>query len=182
MDEAVKAHLAGIQAGDRTVQGEAFTYLMQATEEPVGWAYEAWDGLLKTLTNRDNHQRAIGSQLLCNLAKSDPEGRILRDFDALLAVTRDDRFVTARHCLLSLWKIGLAGDEQRARLLDGYATRFKECRAEKNGTLIRYDIIQGLRNLYDRVKDEAIRDKALEWIESEPDLKYRKKYASVWKK
>jgi hypothetical protein len=47
--------------------------------------------------------------------------------------------------------------------------------------LIRYDIIQGLRNLYDEVKDEKIREKALALIETEEDTKYRKKYATVWK-
>jgi hypothetical protein len=47
--------------------------------------------------------------------------------------------------------------------------------------LIRYDIIQGLRNLYDEVKDEKIKQTALELIETEEDLKYRRKYASVWK-
>ncbi|APW60304.1 hypothetical protein [Paludisphaera borealis] len=112
MDEIIKGHVATIQSGDRVAQGQAFAALMEATETPVDWTYEAWDELLKTLTHRDNHQRAIGAQLLCNLAKSDPEGRILKDFDALLEVTRDERFVTARHCLLSLWKIGLAGKQQ----------------------------------------------------------------------
>jgi hypothetical protein len=47
--------------------------------------------------------------------------------------------------------------------------------------LIRYDIIQGLRNLYDEVKDETVREKALALIESEEDMKYRKKYATVWR-
>ena len=43
------------------------------------------------------------------------------------------------------------------------------------------DIIQGLRNLYDVIGEEKIREKALLLIESEDDLKYRKKYASLWK-
>ena len=47
--------------------------------------------------------------------------------------------------------------------------------------MIRYDIIQGLRKLYEEVKDEKIRGKALELIETEDDLKYRKKYASLWR-
>jgi hypothetical protein len=54
--------------------------------------------------------------------------------------------------------------------------------AEKNCTLIRFDILQGLRNLYDAVPDEGIRAKALAWIEIEEDLKYRKKYLTLWKK
>ena len=69
----------------------------------------------------------------------------------------------------------------RKVVVDAFADRFKDCASEKNCTLIRYDIIQGLRNLYDEVKDEKIKQKALELIETEEDLKYRKKYASVWK-
>ena len=61
------------------------------------------------------------------------------------------------------------------------AGRFQECITEKNCTLIRYDVIQGLRNLYDEVKDEKIKEKALALIETEEDTKYRKKYAAVWK-
>jgi len=53
---------------------------------------------------------------------------------------------------------------------------------EKNGTLIRYDILQSLRNVYDAVKDERIKEKALELIEREEDIKYRKKYTNLWKK
>ena len=138
---------------------------------------------METLRDKDNHRRAIAAQLLGNLAAhSDPEKHILRDFDKLLAVTKDERFVTARHCLQIIWKIGLAGAEQRARLVEGLAGRFRECATEKNGTLIRYDIIEDFRKLYDRVGDEALREKSLELIESENDLKYRQKYATLWKK
>jgi len=65
--------------------------------------------------------------------------------------------------------------------MDGLERRFKECINEKNCTLIRYDILQSFRNVYDSVKDEKIREKALELIETEEDLKYRKKYATLWK-
>jgi hypothetical protein len=66
--------------------------------------------------------------------------------------------------------------------MSGLEKRFRECVKEKNGTLIRYDIIVDLRNLYNAVKDEAIKEKALELIEIEKDLKYKKKYAGVWRK
>jgi hypothetical protein len=163
------------------LQNKAYSYLLETTEKPVDWAYEAWDELVRGLSDKDNHVRAIASQILANLAKSDPEKRILRDFDALLAVTRDDRFVTARHCMQSIWKVGTAGKEQQKRLVNGLERRFEECITEKNCTLIRYDITQGLRNLYDEVKDEGVKEKALELIETEQDPKYRKKYASLWR-
>jgi hypothetical protein len=96
-------------------------------------------------------------------------------------VTRDERFVTARHCMQALWKVGVAGKPQQKVYLEGMETRFNECISEKNCTLIRNDIAQSLRNVYDLVKDESIHQKALALIETEPDLKYRKKYAGVWK-
>jgi hypothetical protein len=72
------------------------------TNEKVDWAYDIWDVLKNDLTHSDNHHRAIAAQLLCNLAKSDPEARMLGDFSALMEVTKDKRFVTARHCLWEL--------------------------------------------------------------------------------
>jgi hypothetical protein len=38
---------------------------------------------------------------------------MLGDFSDLMEVTNDNRFVTARHCLQSLWKIGMAGKQQK---------------------------------------------------------------------
>ena len=118
------------------------------------------------LSHKDNHDRAIAAQVLANLAKSDPDKRMLKDFKALLAVTRDERFVTARHCLQSLWKVGTAGEKQRKLFLNGLDNRFQECRTEKNCTLIRYDIIQCLRNLYAVVNEAEIKEKALALIET----------------
>ena len=182
MDKLTRTHLDNIHSKDRELQNKAYFYILNVTEKPVDWAYEVWDEMVIGLTHADNHVRAIAAQILCNLAKSDPKERILKDFNKLLAVTKDERFVTARHCMQSLWKVGVAGKEQKKIYLDGLERRFKECIAEKNCTLIRYDILQSMRNVYDAVKDEKIRKKALELIETEEDLKYRKKYATLWKK
>jgi hypothetical protein len=65
--------------------------------------------------------------------------------------------------------------------VDGLEARFKECITEKNCTLIRYDLLQSLRNVYDVVKDEKIKEKALGLIAAEDDLKYRRKYATLWR-
>ena len=82
----------------------------------------------------------------------------------------------------ALWKVGVAGEKQKKIYLDGLAGRFKECIKEKNCTLIRYDILQSFRNVYDVVKDEKIKERALTLIETETDLKYRKKYLALWRK
>lgn len=182
MDKTIRAQLDNIRSEDGQLQNNAYASLMEKTEKPVSWAYEAWDELFEGLKHKDNHVRAISAQLLSNLAKSDSKGRMLKDFDKLLEVTKDERFVTARHCLQSLWKVGLSGRKQQEVLLNGLAKRYDECIVEKNCTLIRYDIIQDFRNLYDAVKDEKIKVLALELIEKEKDVKYLKKYATVWKK
>jgi len=182
MNKTIQANWDNLWSLDRALQNQAFSYILEVTDGPVDWAYEVWDDALGNLSHKDNHNRAIAAQVLCNLAKSDPQARMLKDLSALLAVTKDERFVTARHCMQALWKVGAAGDKQRKLLVKGLEGRFRECITEKNCTLIRYDILQSLRNVYDAVGDEQVRAKALELIETEEDLKYRKKYKTLWKK
>jgi hypothetical protein len=182
MDKRTRTHLDNIHSKDKELQNKAYFYILNITEKPVDWAYDVWDEMMAGLTNSDNHVRAIAAQVLCNLAKSDPKNRILRDFGALLEVTKDERFVTARHCMQALWKVGAAGKQQQKIYLEGLERRFKECITEKNCTLIRYDILQSMQNVYNVAKDEKIKKKALELIETEKDTKYRKKYATLWKK
>jgi hypothetical protein len=181
LDKTTLSHLENLWSENRALQNKAFFHVLDATDKPVDWAYEIWDKLVAGLAHKDNHVRAIAAQILANLAKSDPENRMNADFHTILAVTKDERFVTARHCMQSIWKIGAAGKKQQTLLVDGLDGRFKECIKEKNCTLIRFDIMQGLRNLYDAVQDETIQEKALALIETEEDLKYRRKYASLWK-
>lgn len=181
MNATIRKRFENLRSPSSEARYEAFVHLLKATEKPVDWAYEVWDDLVDGLTDKDNHVRAIAAQLLCNLAQSDPGGRVLKDLDALLAVTRDDRFVTARHSLQAIWKVGVAGKQQRKMLLEGLGLRFRECATEKNCTLIRYDIAKGLRDLYDQVKDEKVRELAQGLIQSEKDTKYRKKYEGVWR-
>jgi hypothetical protein len=179
--QAYRGLLDDLRSSGKERQNRAYTELIAATDVPVAWAYEAWDDLVRLLAEGDNRQRSIASQVLANLAKSDPEGRILRDLPALLRVTKDERFVTARHCLQALWKVGVAGEMQRRALAESLAARFEECAAEKNGTLIRYDILVVLRRVYDAVGEAPIRALAERLISSETDPKYRKKYAAVWR-
>jgi hypothetical protein len=180
VDKSIRTNLDDIRSDDGQIQFKAYDYLMKVTEKPVDWAYEAWDELLEGLTHKDNHVRAISSQILTHLAKSDPKGRIFKDFDKLLNVTKDERFVTARHC--ALWNVGVVSKKHQKMYVEGMSGRFKECIKEKNGHLIRFDILVSMRNVYTEVKDETIREKALVLIESEKDLKNKKKYATVWKK
>lgn len=181
MKKSTKTRLKELYSDDRDSQNEAFTAVIKETDTPVDWAYEVWDEMLESLGHKNNRRRAIAAQILCNLAKSDPKKRMLTDFDALLAVTKDERFVTARHTIQAIWKVGAAGKKQRELLFKGVKTRFRECEDEKNCTLVRYDFLVGLRKLYDETGDGAIRELAGVLMDLEKDLKYRKKYAAVWK-
>ena len=181
MDNTIQDYFINLESKDKDVQYESFNHILAATKEEVDWAYEVWDQLVEGLTDSDNHKRSRYAQFLSNLAKSDPEKRMLQDFPALWEVTKDKRFVTARHSLQSIWKVGLAGPEQKEMVINHLVDRFTNCLDEKNYTLVRFDIIQDLRNLYDEVKDEEIKQKALALIEEVDDPKYQKKYASVWK-
>lgn len=181
MERTLPANFRDLWSSDRDLQNKAYYHVLSVTADPVDWAYDVWDEVLQNLQHKDNHNRSIAAQVLCNLAKSDPAGRMLTDLTALVAVTHDERFVTARHSLQALWKVGTAGKAQQELLVGALEGRFRECSAEKNCTLIRYDICEGLRKLYDAVGDESVKAKALAMIETEPDLKYRKKYLSLWR-
>lgn len=157
MDKSIQTQIDNIRSEDGDTQNKAFTHIINLTDKTVDWAYEVWDEMIHGLTHKDNHVRAISAQVLSNLAKSDPKNRMLEDFDKLLEVTKDERFVTARHCLQSPWKVGVAGKKQQEVCMEGLERRFKECISEKNCTLIRYDILKSMRNVYDEVKDEKIR-------------------------
>jgi hypothetical protein len=78
--------------------------------------------------------------------------------------------------------VGLGGKNAQVMVVKGLEKRYRECVKEKNGSLIRYDILVGLKNLYEATTSIEIKEKALELIELEKDLKYKKKYATVWKK
>src|SRR5258706_6037678 len=97
MDTTVRTSLDNLWSEDRQLQNDAFSHILNLTDKPVDWAYEVWDEVLGKLRHKDNHNRAIAAQLLCNLAKSDPQKRMLKDFASLLAVNKDESLVTPPH-------------------------------------------------------------------------------------
>ncbi|WP_429667543.1 hypothetical protein [Bacillus gobiensis] len=141
MDSITKSYFENLEAKDKSLQLEAFQNIMDATKGKVDWAYEVWDQLIEWLTDPDNHRRSRAAQFLAGLAISDPDKRMLRDFPALWEVTKDPKFVTARHSLQSIWKVGLAGPEQKEMVLNHIIERFKNGMNEKHYTLIRFDTI-----------------------------------------
>lgn len=181
MDNQLKVEFEKSKSGDKDERYEAYQTILQATDKQVDWAYEVWDQLVEDLTHKDNHQRSRAAQYLANLAKSDPEMRIMKDFPKLWEVTKDEKFVTARHSLQSIWRVGIAGTSQKEMVMEALVDRFKNGADEKNYTLIRNDIIQNMRNLYDHYDDEEIKQIAIDLIETVDDKKYKKKYMNIWK-
>ena len=181
MPTAVPTWFADLWAADRQRQNAAYETAMAATLGPVPWSHGVWDEVVARLQDADNHNRAIAAQLLCGLAAHDTAGRVIADLDALIAVTRDKRFVTARHSLMALWRIGLGGADQRRAVVTALDRRYRDSFEEKNGTLIRNDIVESLRKLHDAVGDPEVEATARALIDAEPDPKYRRKYAGHWR-
>lgn len=181
MEESLQQHIQNLYSQDGKRQGTSFQALMKLTDEPVDWACEIWDDLVELLQKGNNRARSIAAQVLCNLAKSDPEGRIKKDLPKLFQATKDEKFVTARHSLLALWRVGVVNPDLTERTVAGLEKRYRECGDEKNATLIRYDICCVLRKIHDHTGDSGIPGKAKKLIDLETDPKYRKKYLGEWK-
>ena len=182
MDSQIKLAFERSKSGDKDERYEAYQNILNATDQQVDWAYEVWNQLLEDLTHKDNHQRSRAAQYLANLAKSDPEYENYERFpQKLWEVTKDEKFVTARHSLQSIWKVGIAGTAQKEMVMEFMVERFKKCADEKNFTLIRNDIIQNMKNLYDHINDEFIKQTAQDLIDTVDDKKYKKKYMNIWK-
>lgn len=181
MNDLLQQHIRNLRGKDRKQQGASFQELMKLTDEPVDWAYEIWDDLVDLLATGNNRARSIAAQVLCNLAKSDPDGRMKKDLPKLFQTTKDEKFVTARHSLLALWRVGIVDPDLTKRTLAGLEKRYRECDEEKNATLIRYDICCVLRKIHDRIGDSGIPQRAKKLIDLETDPKYRKKYLGEWK-
>jgi hypothetical protein len=73
------------------------------------------------------------------------------------------------------------GDQTRERVISHLETRFEECSLEKHYNLIRQDILQSMRLLYDSEKDAGLLLKAKDLVLKEKEEKYRKKYELILK-
>ncbi len=181
MEKNIQNYIINIGSTDDKVRYEALQAILGITEEKVGWVYEVWDGLLTKLDDENSYQRSIAIMVLCNLAKSDVENRLEESLDRLLAHTKDEKFITSRQCIQNIWKVGAANKGTRKKIIEHLEKRFRECADEAHYNLLRLDMIQAIRYLYDAEKDEALLAKAREMLVEEKEEKYRKKYEAVLK-
>lgn len=124
MDNLIKEHFGNIQSKDKDLRYNSFQFILDQTRGKVAWADEIWDLMTDLAKTGDNHQRTIAVQILSNLSKSVPTERILRDLPKLVEVTRDKKFVTARHSLQCLWKIGIINKPLEKSLTNELIHRF----------------------------------------------------------
>ena len=62
MEPSNSTAIENIRSTDRELHNQAFVTLLAATEQPVDWAYDAWDELIADLYHSDNHVRAIAAR------------------------------------------------------------------------------------------------------------------------
>jgi len=181
LPEAIEQAIRSLASGNRDCHGPAYELLRKATEEEVRWADKAWNEMKPLLRSKDNRVRSIAGQVMCNLSCSASTSLVHRDLEELVSITHDERCVTARHVLQKLWKLGSSDADLRSMLLARLSERFDAAGGEKNGTLVRYDILCALRSLFDATGDESAKIVAMTLADTEQDTKYRKKYLGAWR-
>jgi len=181
MNRNIQKHFGELSSTDDKIRMDALQATLKLTESQVDWVYEVWDLLLEKLDHENSYQRSIAVKLLCNLAKSDFENRVAASLDRLLAHTKDDKFITSRQCLQSIWKIAAANKSNREKVLKHLEKRFVECIVEKHYNLLRQDIIQSMMALHKAEKDDGLLARVQSLIAKEQDLKYRKQYETLLK-
>ncbi|WP_208559365.1 hypothetical protein [Marinilactibacillus kalidii] len=157
MDKETAMLMDIIKNGKQDCQLTAFILLLEKAENEVEWSYDIWDSLRDSLTSSDSYKRAAASQMLAYLSISDPDQKILQDFPHIWKETYHSNQVVAESVLEATWRIGLAGEIQRATLLRTYEERLSEDRYLKNkdawATKI---IIKNLELLSEHVKEKPI--------------------------
>lgn len=181
MDQYTKEIYDNLASTDDAVRMGALQAILERTEDRVDWVYEVWDDLFARLNHPNSYQRTIAILVLCNLAKSDAQHRLDSALDLLLTHTKDDKFITSRQCLQNIWKIAAASPQNRDQVLDHLTKRFRECASEAHFNLLRQDIVQSFRRLFDQEKDEGLLIRARDLIQQENEVKYRKQYDAILK-
>lgn len=181
MDDRVAALFAARDVGGPAAY-DALVALFEATEGPVPWAYQAWDRLIEDLESRENGRRSFAAQMLCRLAISDPERRVLAIAERIASIMRDPSFVVARHATQTLWRAGVPDRESRDRFAGLLADRFRDCSGEKNARFVRTDVAESLGKLARFDATGAVADLAERAIGEESDAGAQVKQRAAFRK
>jgi hypothetical protein len=173
---------ADLESKDDKVRYPAFKELLSLSEEKVNWIYDKWFELTGKLKSDNSYQRSIGLMLLANLAKSDSENRLGTILDMYLEFFEDEKFITSRQCIQNVWKIAIANEKNRERIVkELQKTYYENINHHKHSNLIKQDIIGSLNMISQQTKDEEIRKKIVELIDSELDEKLIKTLRKIVK-
>ncbi len=181
MDNDLKRCFIELSSKDDKLRFNALTTILEITDKPVDWVDEVWDDLNQKLDDENSFQRSIAIMVLCNLAKSDRENRMSLSIDRLLIHTRDEKFITSRQCIQYIWKVAAASPALKEKIVAHLEKQFQDCTGDKHYNLIRQDIIQSIKNIYDTDYDEALLEKLKKWLPLENNPNYRKKYELIIK-
>lgn len=170
-----------LRSDDPELIEAAYQELIGMVDHPVEWSYEVWDDLIVKLTDSNGQVKSTSAQLLSLLAAySDPDKRILVDFERVFQTTYDPKFVTARQSLKRIWKIARAGIDQERLVVDALKKRYMDAGNEKNVILIRSDIIESYKKIFNMRKDLKVKQMALVLIDLEMDSTVKEKYSKLW--
>jgi hypothetical protein len=106
---------------------------------------------------------------------------VLDDLDHLVSATYDERFVTARHVLSEMWRVGLTEASARGALVDKLAERSANATSERNAALVRYDIVCCLRGLFAETADSKVQQSAAALIAGEIEPSTAAKMRRAWR-
>jgi len=169
---------ATLNSKDNNIRYQAFKELLEITEKPVLWVYDKWYELESKLSSDNSFQRSIGLMLLANLSKSDIENKFNSIIDHYLEFFEDEKFITSRQCIQNVWKIALIHESNRKKIIQQLENSFYE-NSNQHINLIKQDIIGSLNQIYLNTKDENLKNKILELINSENDEKLVKSLRKI---
>lgn len=154
MNESVNELIERLSVKDNKVRKEALDKVIELTEEEVNWIYEYWDILVKKLDSENSYQRTIGMFVLSNLAKSDSENRFEGILDKYLMMAEDEKFITSRQTLQTVWKVAVTKENCRARIIEYLTSTFTDNKhLVTHANLIRKDVVESLCRIYETDTD-----------------------------
>ncbi len=170
--EKIDTLFSNLESKDNKIRYDAFQELLTITDSEVEWVYDKWLDLIGKLSSDNSYQRSIGLMLLANLAKSDHENRIseilLKFFDCF----NDEKFITSRQCIQSIWKIAICNKSNCGRIVaELERTYYENIHLRSHGNLIKDDVIFSLSQITKHLNDKTTFDIAKKLIADEIDPK-----------
>jgi hypothetical protein len=158
----------------------ALTELLAITEEKVPWFAEYREELAAKLADANSYQRSIGAMLLANLAKSEgKKGEFGKLLPALMGLVDDEKFITERQYLQSVWKVALVDPAYEKQIVAQLRAEFAACAAKKHANLLRLDIVAGLAKIMAGTGEAGMRPEIEALIATEEGEKERTKYSAA---